>query len=172
MKVWAITNEGRFIVTKRLYSKNLFLLTGIIASAAIWLIESLFHYLFFDSGSSFELIPHDWNELWMRSVICILIIIAGVLAQWYVDGIVSIEEQKLNTLKVTMRTVQDIVGNALNNLLLLRVQGKESGQLDDQALAEIDRIISDTSTKLNKLATVQVIKNKELLDGIEVIEYE
>lgn len=152
------------------HSKNVFQLAGVAVSAAMWLIESLLHYALFDRGDAFEFIPSDANEFWMRSSICILVILAGFFAQRHVNDLLAIEEEKLTTMKATMRTVQDIVGNAMNHLELVRIEAEEAGTLNQQSLDEIGEIISNTSEKLGKLTMIERVQMKELSSGVKVLD--
>ena len=154
------------------HSRHTFQWMGIAISVAMWLIESVLHYTFFDDGEAFELIPTDANEFWMRSTICLFVIVAGFLVQRHVNVIVGIEKEKLKTLQATMRSVQDIVGNALNHLELVRVQAEEYGTLPQQSIDEIDQIIDETSNKLSKLANMKRIRKKSLSSGVEVMDAE
>ena len=153
-----------------LHSRNVFRWMGIVASLAMWLIESVLHYMLFDRGDAFELIPSDANEFWMRSSVCIFVVLTGFFAQRHVNDLLAIEEEKLSTVQATMRTVQDIVGNALNHLELVRIEAEQAGTLNQQSLDEIDKIISDTSGELGKLVTIRRVRTKELSSGVEVLD--
>ena len=153
-----------------LHSKNMFRWMGVVASLAMWLIESVLHYMLFDRGDAFELIPSDVNEFWMRSSVCIFVVLTGFFAQRHVNDLLAIEEEKLSTVQATMRTVQDIVGNALNHLELVRIEAEQAGTLNQQSLDEIDKIISDTSGELGKLVTIRRVRTKELSSGVEVLD--
>lgn len=154
------------------HSRHVFQLMGIVVSVAMWLIESVLHYAVFDDGDVFELIPTDVNEFWTRSTICLFVVVAGFLVQRHVNVIVGIEEEKLKTLQATMRSVQDIVGNALNHLELVRIQAEEFGTLPQQSIDEIDQIIDETSNKLSKLANMKRIRKRSLSSGVEVMDAE
>lgn len=160
------------VIMAIVHSRNLFLWMGVIASLAIWLIESVLHYTFFDRGQPFEWIPGDANEFWMRTVICVLVILAGIYVQRHVNSLIAVEEEKLRTLQATMRSVHDIVGNALNHLELVRLQAEESGTLPQRSLHEIDQIIDETTSRLGKLANMKTIRKRSLSSGVEVMDAE
>lgn len=52
-------------------------LLSIILALAFWLVDSCIHYLLYREPT-FQFIPPDINELWMRIVICLLILSLGV----------------------------------------------------------------------------------------------
>lgn len=53
-------------------------LLSIILALAFWLADSCIHYFLYREPT-FQLIPQDINELWMRTVICFLILSLGVV---------------------------------------------------------------------------------------------
>jgi hypothetical protein len=78
------------------------------------------------------------------------------------------EVQKLRTLQATMRTVQDIVNNFLNNLLL--VQMEMEGIVPRHCLDELDQMVWETHNKLKALGDVESVREKPLAVG-SGIEY-
>jgi hypothetical protein len=61
----------------------------------------------------------------------------------------GIEVARMNVLKATMRTVEDIGWNALMSLSVLRAEVK--GRASQEALVLLDQTIFDTATKLKAL---------------------
>lgn len=53
----------------------------------------------------------------------------------------DLERGSASVLKATMRTVQDIVNNALNGLVLMRLEGESGKPLDRESLRLMDSII-------------------------------
>lgn len=47
-----------------------------------WFFDASIHYFVYREPQ-FELIPNDFNELWMRIVIVLLLIIFGIFADYY-----------------------------------------------------------------------------------------
>ena len=60
----------------KLYPRAVVLLS-IILALAFWLVDSCVHFFVYREPV-FQLIPQDINELWMRIVICLLILSLGV----------------------------------------------------------------------------------------------
>lgn len=120
----AISEVMRITMWLRIFAKPV-LLFSIAFSILLWFVESLFHFLVFDPGHPFEIIPGDQNELWMRLVICGIIIIFGCYIQHQAIMKRSVEEEKLSTLKATMHTVEDSVGNALLSIKYLLLYAEE-----------------------------------------------
>jgi len=166
--------------------KNMIFVTSIIVALIWWIVESIAHYTIFDVGAALTFFPGDANELWMRSIITVLIIVMGAFLQRAVNNLIQLNEQKLeiekhaheldaqklDTLKTTMRTVQDIVGNAMNHLMYCRVKAEESSELSNEILEDLDKIIFDTTDKLNRLASVKVFKKKKIGADLYTIDIE
>lgn len=74
-----------------------------------------------------------------------------------------IDTARLSVLKATMRTVQDIVANALMSLQLFRVEAE--GFASQESLALFDETISDTAAKLTALADLERVAETEMATG-------
>ena len=86
------------------------------------------------------------------------------------DHELEVQRQRLRVLKATMRTVQDIVNNALNGLVLMRLEGESGKPLDRESLRLMDSIIYETSQKLKELGDLDDTPEKEIDSGITVID--
>jgi hypothetical protein len=54
---------------------------GVSLALSFWIIEALIHaFIFHEHGFGRDLFPDDPNELWMRSLVCILLIGFGTYA--------------------------------------------------------------------------------------------
>lgn len=143
---------------------NLFTLS-IVSAVFFWFVESMIHFFIF-SEADFEFLPHDANEFWMRSLVCGLMIVVGYLAERHVRDNEDIHAEKLRTLKATMNTVQDLVGNSLNSLQLICIE-LESGNIpDEKALHQIQKMVTESSSKLKKLSEITEVIEVEKASGI------
>jgi PAS domain S-box-containing protein len=80
--------------------------------------------------------------------------------------------QQLVGMTTTMRTVNDIVNNFMNNLQLYRMQMEETWNADAEILQEFDSIFEDTLTKLSKINALTAFKSKTVARGITVLDTE
>jgi len=85
---------------------------------------------------------------------------------------IELQEQRLRVLKATMRTVQDIVNNFLNNLSLFRLEAEDKGALSESSLQMMDSLLQETSGKLNALGELQATPEKPMAGGMVGIDYE
>jgi len=69
-----------------------------------------------------------------------------------------------------MRTVQDIVNNALNGLVLMRLEGESGKPPDRESLRLMDSIIYETSQKLKELGDLDDTPEREIDSGITMID--
>jgi len=78
--------------------------------------------------------------------------------------------EQLRVVHVTMRTVQDIVNNCLNQIQLLRLDAE--GLVPEESLRLFDEAIRDTTTKLKELGNLEVFAEKQMAIGsaLEVSE--
>ena len=62
--------------------KKMFTMASVVMALTFWFFDSLIHHFLYNEPQ-FELVPEDFNELWMRSVIVLLIMIFGIFADYY-----------------------------------------------------------------------------------------
>lgn len=75
----------------------------------------------------------------------------------------EIEAQKLRTHRATMRTVQDIVNNFLNNLMLFEIPAK--GDMPPGSVATVEGLIQHTSRQLRSLGDLESVVETSLAVG-------
>ena len=78
----------------------------------------------------------------------------------------ELEAQKLRTLKATMRTVQDIVNNFLNNLLLFQMEAQHL--LPPDAFDPIEELSRQTFDRLKALGNVEEVREITMGIGLGV----
>ncbi len=78
----------------------------------------------------------------------------------------EVEAQKLKTLKATMRTVQDIVNNFLNNLMLFEIEA--AAVMPDGSLEPLQELIQQTSQKLTALGDLESVREIPLAVGVGI----
>src|SRR3984893_8318228 len=95
-----------------------------------------------------------------------------VMAAFVVDQVVAarrarreigVQAERLRVVQVTMRTVQDIVNNCLNQLQLVRFEA--AGHVCQEALALFDEAIRDTAAKLKALGDLEAYTESEMAMG-------
>jgi hypothetical protein len=84
----------------------------------------------------------------------------------------EIHQQRLRVLKATMTTVQDIMNNFLNGLVLFRIQAIKKNELSPQSFDRMDSLIRDTAQKLKALSDLEDTPEKHIAEGKIGIDYE
>ena len=95
-----------------------------------------------------------------------------VIPAFFVDHIVGRQRaheqqlvaEQLRVVLVTMRTVQDIVNNNLNQLQLLRLEAE--GHVPNDTLTHFDATIQDTAKQLTALANMEVFAERPMDIGL------
>jgi hypothetical protein len=103
----------------------------------------------------------------------ILVSIVLVIVAFVVDQIVisrraehesGLDKERLRVVQVTMRTVQDVVNNCLNQMQLLRMDAEDL--VSPKSLTIFDSAIQETSVKLRALGDLKAYAEKHLEIGI------
>ncbi|MDX2504036.1 MAG: hypothetical protein QNL62_06115 [Gammaproteobacteria bacterium] len=141
------------------------LIISIITAAIIWFGESLVHFSFLDQGQSFELFPNDLNELWMRTIICALVITFGIYLQRQTNKKLDVEAEKVRTLKATMNTVNDRVGNALAGIKILLGESNNN-IVDKETHQKLILLIDETFKSLRDISNIEEINIKQIHNEI------
>ncbi len=81
----------------------------------------------------------------------------------------QLQSERLRVVHMTVRTVQDIVNNCLNQLQLLRLDAE--GHVPDESLALFDDAISTASSQLRALGALEVFAERpmEIGTGLELV---
>lgn len=154
---------------KDMIKNNRILIGGGVAALSYLILESVMHVAFFEKDKEFHLLPDDMHELWERLIVCGLIVIFSIFAHRISKKIYRQKEVEIKTLKATMRTVQDIVGNALNNLQLFRMELDEDGEATAETLKMFDEVVETTQNKLKALGDLKEIEIKDFGGGRNVV---
>jgi hypothetical protein len=91
-------------------------------------------------------------------------IVDHVLAVRRTQHEIRLQDERLRIVKVTMRTVQDIVNNCLNRLQLVRLEGE--GRVSQESLALFDEAIQETAAKLTMLGDLEAYAENQMAAGI------
>jgi len=75
----------------------------------------------------------------------------------------QLQAERLRVVHVTMRTVQDIVNNCLNQLQQLRLAAED--HVPEESLRLFDEAIQDAATKLRALGNMEVFAEKSMAAG-------
>ncbi|MCK5648758.1 MAG: hypothetical protein KAI22_07745 [Gammaproteobacteria bacterium] len=151
-------------------SRQSIFLISILTAVIIWFGESLVHFFILDQRRTFELLPNDLNELWMRAIICGLIIIFGIYSQIHSNKKMDLEAEKMRTLKATMNTVHDLVGNSLAGIKLLLGEPNKNNIVDKETHKKLIKLIDETFSSLRDISNIEEINEKQFHNEIYHLE--
>jgi len=77
---------------------------------------------------------------------------------------------RLQVVKTTMATVQDIVNNALNNLIFIHIEAEKSQALSQESLQAFEHIISETAEKLRDINELEIVEERNLGNQIRSLD--
>lgn len=89
--------------------------------------------------------------------------LAPIVSDARLERETQLQAERLRVVQVTMRTVQDIVNNGLNQLQLLRFEAE--GHVPPETLALFDESIRSTSAKLKALGDLEEFTEQSLAAG-------
>ena len=145
----------------------LLLAVSILAGSLFWNLD------LFDLGLR-EILRIE-NNKWDEFASAFVLIITGLVIDQLREQRVArrrseIEQQRLRVLKATMRTVQDIVNNFLNNIQLFRMEA-EDGPLSVESLKLFDDLINETAEKLKALGDSELVIEYRMASGIGIVPH-
>lgn len=82
----------------------------------------------------------------------------------------ALHKSRIQTVRATMTSVHDVVNNALNNLVLIRLEAEKSQALSPDTLAQFDHLIEDTAAKLREIDALEVVAERTLAPGFSRLE--
>lgn len=106
----------------------------------------------------------------MRVIIFSLIVIFGIYIQIHANKKMDVQEEKMRTLKATMYTVEDRLGNALAGIKLLLAGAEERNLVNRETYQKATIFIDDALEDLRKLSSIKEINEKERLKDIYYLE--
>ena len=150
---------------------HLFVCIATLLAAAILTGIFFTNFDLFNLGFK-EILRIEDNEL-DEFVTAFLLIIVGlsldlVRARQIARRRAETNEQRLQVLKATMRTVHDLMNNFLNNLQLFRMEAEE-GPLTPESLELFDDLISGTAEKLKALGDSELVIEYQMASGVGIL---
>lgn len=134
--------------------------TIIATSLAIlyWFIDSAIHKFLY-AEDTFEIIPTDLNELWMRTVIFLLLISLGIIADLHRKRILKKETEKQQALIKVITNSHEILNNILNQMQYFKMEADEHNDFDNevkelfnQSMEEVKELVKNLGVPSSKIA--------------------
>ena len=148
---------------KKVMKKKTFTILSLFIATVFWLIESVIHYYIFGE-SEFEFIPQDFNELWMRVVIVLLIFFFGVFSDFYSRKLI-LEEKQSEAMEIynsMLNAAHHILNNMLNQMQLVRIEALKSKDFDQDIIKLYDDGFEEALELIKKLSSIEEITTKNI----------
>jgi hypothetical protein len=126
---------------------------AILLALSFWFFDSSVHYFVYGEAE-FELIPTDFNELWMRCAVVILIVGFGVFADYHVNRVKNMEAEKYAVYTAMLDASDHILRNFLTKMKLFRIKLEKTGGFDNDALEQQNAMIDAAVRQLENLKKI------------------
>lgn len=133
-----------------------------------WFLDASIHYFIYGEPQ-FEFIPDDFNELWMRTVIVLLLIFFGVYADSSTKKLL-IKEKQLEAIRIydsMSYASRHILNNLLNQMQLFRREALNSDDFDREIIKCYDNAFDEAKNLIQKLSQVEDITDKNIWASVD-----
>ncbi|MDH3976207.1 MAG: hypothetical protein OEV42_18195 [Deltaproteobacteria bacterium] len=145
--------------------KTNYTLTALLISLFYWIIESVIHWrIFLEAG--FELIPSEFNELWMRIIIIILFLSFGIYADYQTKKLLKKEEEKERIYFATVRSTQHILNNLLNQLQILRIEADNNPDFNKEIKLLFEGSLKEGQLMVKRLSSIEELTEENIRNSV------
>ena len=146
-------------------SENKFIKLAIPLALLYWVLECIIHY--FGYGElEFELIPSDFDEIWMRIVIVILLVSFGIYADKHTKSILDKEKEKRIVFEATVRSTHHILNNILNEMQYYKIIADNNMAFDDETNKLYENTITEGKELIKKLSSVDELTEANIIGSV------
>jgi hypothetical protein len=148
----------------------------LLAGTLLWLAAHVLDIDFFERFlDGIATLGHDLEDFEADELILVALLVwIGLLTDWVISlrrvrKQKEIEAERLAALKMTVRTVQDIVGNFLNQLQLFTYEAEKTKGLKPESIQRINALIFTTADRLRALEAMDRLTKRQMGD-LTVVE--
>ena len=139
----------------------MFTIAASVMATIFWFFDSSVHYFLYNDPQ-FEFIPTDFNELWMRTVIVLLIVLFGLFADFFTNRILF-KEQQLEVVRIydsMIHTSNAILTNLLNQMQLFKIEALRSKDFDRNVIKYYDNAIKQATELADTFSKIESMSEK------------
>jgi len=115
----------------------------------------------------FEFIPGEVNELWMRSLIMVLILIFGFYIDYSTKRLIRKGQEKLEVFQSTVLAIQHVLNNYLHKMQIYRSKIKKCDNISEQDITHFNELVKEATASIKKLSKVTTIEPKEIIKSVD-----
>jgi hypothetical protein len=138
---------------------------SLAVAALYWMAESMVHRFVFDE-EAFEIIPSNFNELWMRLLIVVLMICFGVFGDAWSRRLVAKEDEKRQIFIATISSTQHILNNLLNQIQVVFLKMDDEYRIDEITREMLKRSLKDAQVQVQKLSAVAKLDEDVIRESV------
>ncbi len=138
----------------------------VILSLIFWLADSAIHRFIY-AEEAFELIPTDIDELWMRILIIVLLIIVGLVGDSRANKIDALEREKREIYVATVSSTQHVMNNLLNQLQVVFFEADKAHELGDENRKMLEQSIKEGKEQIARLSSVTKMNGKTIEKSVK-----
>jgi hypothetical protein len=136
-----------------------------IVAVLYWMAESFIHRFVF-AEESFEIIPSNFNELWMRVLIVVLMIFFGIFGDTWSRRLVTKEDEKRQIFIATISSTQHILNNLLNQIQVVFLKMDDEHRVDAETREMLKRSLKDAQVQVQKLSAVTKLDEDVIRESV------
>ena len=152
----------------KIIDHRVFTIAAIVIAMIFWNFDSALHYFAYKEPT-FDFIPDDFNELWMRLVIVVLIVLLGVYADRSARKQLIQEKQQvaLNTYNSMIHATHHILNNLLNQMQLFEMEALKSTDFNPDIIRMYDQSMDEAKSLIEKLSRVEDISEDNIRASVD-----
>lgn len=144
-------------------AKRRYTIIAFIIAFVFWFIDASIHYYVYDEPQ-YEIIPGEFDELWMRVIIILLVIFFGIYADSSIRKLL-IKEKQLEAVRIynsMIYATQHILNNLLNQMQLFKMEALKSNDFDREIIKLYDNTIDEATDLIQRLSQVASITDENI----------
>lgn len=143
-------------------------ISAFILAMFFWFFDSSVHYFVYDEPV-FEFVPGDFNELWMRSTIVLLIILFGVYVDFSTSKLLK-KEKQLEAIRIyssMMSASHHILNNFINQMQLFKLEALKCNDFDRDIIELYDEAINEAKSLIHQLSEIEHITDENIWASVK-----
>lgn len=140
---------------------KMFTIASFVIAIIFWFFESSIHY-FIHEEPQFEIIPNDLNEIWMRVVIVLLIILFGILSDSITHKIIYKQLEVVRVYDSMIHTSNNILNNLLNQMQLFKDEALKSKDFDRDVIKLYDNSLKQASDLVDTFSNIKDMSQQHI----------
>ncbi len=143
--------------------RGIYSLIALVIAIMFWFSDASIHYFIYDEPE-FEFVPGEFNELWMRIVIVVLIILFGIFGDYFSRRMVATQKQ-LEGARIyssMLFATHHILNNLLNQMQLFKIEAQKSKDFDRDIIKLYDIAFDEALGLVKRLSQIEHISDERI----------